>query len=66
MGQRYSHLSSDERILNQNQRDRNLAAFDSDTVRTILAGFLRMRFSSRAVSSAFFRTDQVSVAVFGL
>lgn len=37
-----------------------------DTVRTILAGFLCMGFSSRAASSAFFRTDQVSVAVFGL
>ena len=36
------------------------------TGRTILAGFLRMRFSSRAASSAFFRTDQVIVAVFGL
>ena len=33
------------------------------TGRTIL---LRMRFSSRAASSAFFRTDQVIVAVFGL
>ena len=37
-----------------------------DTGRTILAGFVRMRFSSRAASSAFFRTDQVIVAVFGL
>lgn len=37
-----------------------------DTGRTILAGFLCMGFSSRAASSAFFRTDQVSVAVFGL
>ena len=36
------------------------------TGRTVLAGFLRMRFSSRAASSAFFRTDQVIVAVFGL